>query len=104
MANRRRTRSWNQDQDVADEGKYAAHGWTLLLCTTIYLVFNTWTIVLSKWVTTGIWVNLNILVTFQWLDVFASDGYYCYLIPMTGPVLLLFVLVNWLGMKYFRTS
>ena len=66
-------------------------GYQLLGFTVFYFIFNMWTIGGSKLVQTG-----------TVLDTFQHDHYYCYLIPVLAPAFLIFVLVNWLGMKYFR--
>jgi hypothetical protein len=39
-----------------------------------------------------------------WLDAIAEDRYFVLLVPVMVPVLVAFVFVNWLGLKYFRTN
>lgn len=41
---------------------------------------------------TGVWM----------LDAMRDDWYYCYLVPMVGPVTFLTIYVNWMSMKFFR--
>ncbi|KNE59123.1 hypothetical protein AMAG_18102 [Allomyces macrogynus ATCC 38327] len=41
---------------------------------------------------TGIW----------WLDAIRNDWYYCFLIPLTAPVSIFFLIWNWYGKKLFR--
>jgi phosphatidylinositol glycan anchor class Y biosynthesis protein len=36
------------------------------------------------------------------IDFLANDWYYALLIPMTVPVTLVAVYLNWLAMKFFR--
>jgi len=36
------------------------------------------------------------------LDALAGDWYYSLLLPLTVPVTLVAVFVNWLAMKFFR--
>jgi len=31
-----------------------------------------------------------------------DDTYYCVLVPLTLPVAVFFILLNWMGMKFFR--
>jgi len=39
------------------------------------------------------------------LDWLKDDHFYCILLPiLCGPILILFVYLNWLAMKYFRHS
>lgn len=66
-------------------------GFILLLFTFLYFVFNIFSIVVSKHFKIGVW----------WMDVFSQDHYYCYLLPLSGPVFLMFAIINWVGKKYF---
>ncbi|KAI8905541.1 hypothetical protein EDD86DRAFT_193995 [Gorgonomyces haynaldii] len=70
---------------------YSFYGYLLLFGTSIFFVFNVWTLILCDYYSTG-----------TILDWFQSDRYYKYLIPLLIPVFLGFAIVNWLGMKYFR--
>lgn len=63
--------------------------------TVVYFAFNLYTLVISKLLPrTGI----------DWMDWVGQDHYYCYLLPLLGPVFVFFIFFNWLGMKYFRQN
>ena len=36
------------------------------------------------------------------LDAIKDDMYYCFLLPLTIPVGVLFVYLNWMSLKFFR--
>ncbi|KAI8926168.1 phosphatidylinositol N-acetylglucosaminyltransferase subunit Y-domain-containing protein [Entophlyctis helioformis] len=82
---------------AAQLGELRIYGWFLLAFTIAYLGFNAFTIVGSK-----------LLIPEQSgseiLDWIRNDRYYCYLVPILGPVFVFFVFFNWLGMKYFRQN
>ena len=61
--------------------------------TVIVGVFEAWTLVICRVIPN----STNKVV--QW---FQQDHFYCYLIPVLGPAYFFFMLINWMGMKYFR--
>jgi hypothetical protein len=68
-------------------------GFVLLLCSHFVFVVSFYAIIVSKWMPeTGNKI----------LDAIREDRFYCYLIPMTIPVAITFVVWNWIGMKLFR--
>ncbi|KAI8898371.1 hypothetical protein BC833DRAFT_620375 [Globomyces pollinis-pini] len=63
------------------------------LLTFIYFGWNVFTLVIVRFYDTS---------SIRILNVFSNDHYYCYLLPALGPMFSFLVLLNWLGMKYFR--
>lgn len=70
-------------------------GYLLLITTYFIFLISMYAIVVSKWMP----ITGNKI-----LDWIAQDTYYCYFIPMIIPVFLLTVIINWLGMKFFRQN
>ncbi|KAL5040470.1 hypothetical protein RTP6_007473 [Batrachochytrium dendrobatidis] len=86
----------NQDTDVhAHELQF--YGWVLLIFTVLYFSVNMLMMVGSKWMIPAD-TQHKVL---KWIR---DDTYYCYLIPILGPVFVFFIFFNWLGMKYFRQN
>ncbi|KAL2920145.1 hypothetical protein HK105_200211 [Polyrhizophydium stewartii] len=86
----------NQGDDPFD-GRLRVYGWLLLAATAAYFAFNLFTLVLRHWL---IPANSGSRLL-EWIR---NDKYYCYLIPVFGPVFVFFIFFNWLGMKYFRQN
>jgi hypothetical protein len=75
-------------------------GVALLIFISIYFLFNLTTMWGSK-----TFLGQSILAIFlptSLVDFLANDHHYCYLIPTIGPVIFIFALFNWMGMKFFR--
>mmetsp|Transcript_18606 Transcript_18606/g.25797 ORF Transcript_18606/g.25797 Transcript_18606/m.25797 type:complete len:114 (-) Transcript_18606:52-393(-) len=68
-------------------------GLALLLCALGVALLGTYSLVISK-VTEASGIGA--------LDLIKFDRYYCLLIPMTIPVSLVAVYLNWLSMKFFK--
>jgi len=84
-------------------------GWLILIGTWTFFIVTVYTLFLSK-----------LLVPYWDLQAYTSselgwqryignlllwiqkDFHYCFLVPLTFPVIFFFVFLNWLGMKYFR--
>ncbi|KAI3635947.1 hypothetical protein MIR68_006012 [Amoeboaphelidium protococcarum] len=78
---------------TVDSGLTWTYGILLLLATYVYFAISMYAIVISKFMPyTG-----NKL-----LDAIKDDHYYCYLVPITIPVTLAAIVMNWMGMKFFR--
>lgn len=75
--------------------KYDREALALITATSIYFIFNIYTLVISKLMPPS---SYQII---QWIQ---KDNYYTFMIPLLGPVICLFVLFNWLGMKLFKTN
>jgi hypothetical protein len=58
----------------------------------------------SKWFPmTGIRVRISPkALTSKLLDACRNDHFYVYLVPMILPVGLIFIVLNWMGLKLFR--
>ena len=68
-------------------------GWGLLIATAMTFVFGTYAMIVSKWMSdTGS----------RFFDAIKYDAYYCYAASSLLPVFVYFVIINWLGLKYFR--
>eukprot|EP01124_Arcella_intermedia_P018858 TRINITY_DN25985_c0_g1_i1.p1 TRINITY_DN25985_c0_g1~~TRINITY_DN25985_c0_g1_i1.p1 ORF type:complete len:107 (-),score=12.85 TRINITY_DN25985_c0_g1_i1:57-377(-) len=69
-------------------------GYFLQICTFVLFVMSMYSLLLSKLLPkTGMEI----------LDAIQQDRYYCLLVPVTLlPVSFLFVLLNWMSMKFFR--
>lgn len=65
-------------------------GWTLIIVSYLWLMVNTYTMILSKLLP----MDVNNEIT--------KDRHYCLIPPAMPVVFVLFVIVNWLGLKYFR--
>lgn len=69
------------------------YGYCLLLIILLFFFFSMYALVISKILPdTGVF----------WLDNIKYDYYYCLLIPLTLPASVVFVFINWLGLKIFR--
>ena len=68
-------------------------GYALILGAAALFVFLTYACFLSK-----VTPPTGILL----LDMFRNDWYYAYLLPLSLPVMVIAVYVNWLGLKFFR--
>ncbi|KAH6576881.1 hypothetical protein BASA60_004347 [Batrachochytrium salamandrivorans] len=73
------------------------YGWALLVFTIMYFSFNFVMIFGSK-------MLFPTQTGYKVLDWILDDHYYCYLIPILGPVFVFIIFFNWLGMKYFRQN
>jgi hypothetical protein len=65
----------------------------LALITVFGFIYQLWALIICRLIPK----SSNPLI--KW---FQDDHFYCYLIPVLGPAYFFFMLVNWLGMKYFR--
>ena len=63
------------------------------IVTLLLFIYHSWTLVICRLLPP----SANAVI--QW---FQNDHYYCYLIPVLWPAFFFFMLVNWMGMKYFR--
>lgn len=80
-------------QDSHSDNLTVLSGWLLLIITYILFIGLMYAIFISKWMPdTG----------HSLLDAIKRDNYYCLLVPLTLPVSIIMVFVNWLGMKFFR--
>lgn len=61
--------------------------------TIIFGTFNFWTLFYCKFAPKSDFVIIRI---------FQNDHFYCYFIPVQLLTLWIFMLLNWLGMKYFK--
>ncbi|KAI9146147.1 phosphatidylinositol N-acetylglucosaminyltransferase subunit Y-domain-containing protein [Paraphysoderma sedebokerense] len=90
---RNRTQYYSSSELIND--KTHVYGWLLLITSAFTFVGGLYSTVISKWMPyTGIEI----------LDLIKRDEYYCYLVPLTLPVTIAFIHLNWLGMKLFRHS
>ena len=72
---------------------FAVYGWILLGITwslTSFLLF---------W---GYLIKLLPIQRFQFLIWLQNDDFYCFLLPLTIPLIFFISLWNWFGMKLFR--
>ena len=65
----------------------------LATVTGIVFIYQLWALVICKLIP----ISANPII--RW---FQEDYFYCYLMPILVPAHFFFMLVNWLGMKYFR--
>jgi hypothetical protein len=84
---------------VKAPGTHRKQGYLLLFFTIVYFVYNLWAIVFCRYVNEE-WFGNS--VTREIVEFYKYDHYYCYLVPMFGPVFCFFTLFNWLGMKFFK--
>ncbi|KAI8073906.1 phosphatidylinositol N-acetylglucosaminyltransferase subunit Y-domain-containing protein [Gongronella butleri] len=68
-------------------------GYALLTCT--FLVF----VVLLYWLVGSKYAPVTHI---DWLDWMRDDDYYCLLVPITAIAFVYFILLNWMGMKFYR--
>ncbi len=70
------------------------NGFLLLLFTIFYFSINMYSMVFSKMYP---YTGPNSV-----LKRISSDNYYCYLIPITPAAFTLYILFNWIGLKFYR--
>ena len=68
-------------------------GYMLLAASVMFLLVNVFTLVIAKMLP---------LSSVGWIAAVQQDEFYCLLLPCLMPVALLFVYLNWLGMKLYR--
>ncbi|KAJ1680234.1 hypothetical protein EV182_000410 [Spiromyces aspiralis] len=80
-------------QSPVDYERAALYGYVLLISIICMCLALIYALIVSKLVgPTNFW----------WLNIIVEDQYYCLLIPVTGVVIIQWVFLNWLGMKFFR--
>lgn len=68
-------------------------GCLLLLASFCFFVLSIYAMLVSEHMPdTGI----------ELVDAIKRDQYYCYLVPFTLPVFVIFVVSNWVSLKFFR--
>lgn len=101
------------ESDTLNDVDFDARKWglfLLILSGTVFVI-GLYAAVFSKFVEpTGIWVGTtnrfccipSPLTLLQILDWIAGDNYYSYLVPLTLPVAVILMVINWVGFKVFR--
>ena len=70
-------------------------GLSLLCCSVTFLIIVLYTTVISKILTPP---------ESPILEIIRSDRYYCLLIPLTAPVFVFAVYLNWFSINLYKSS
>ncbi|KAL7174250.1 hypothetical protein ACSBR2_033496 [Camellia fascicularis] len=83
---------WNFSQFIASKDK-DFWGWFLLIFGSVFFVGFFYAAIILKFLPPFD----NALIS-----VIQTDRYYCFLVPLTLPILLVAVYFHWLSMKFFK--
>ncbi|KAJ3338400.1 hypothetical protein HDU93_009565 [Gonapodya sp. JEL0774] len=87
----------DDDESLADEDNegLVRQGYWLLFVTVVFFITTTYSGFVSKIIPDTGW---------QTLDAIKRDNYYCYLVPLTIPVVAVFAGFNWVGFEQFANN
>ncbi|CAL5352382.1 hypothetical protein ACSBR1_034116 [Camellia fascicularis] len=83
---------WNFSQFIASKDK-DFWGWFLLIFGSVFFVGFFYAAIILKFLPP----SDNALIS-----AIQTDRYYCFLVPLTLPILLVAVYFHWLSMKFFK--